>query len=217
MKIILAFLFLIISINAISEISQCNFESSVSDHRTYDDCKVVPTGDDESQCCVAVLSYYGQNQFYCETFNKSASQDEINSKMEEFKNFYEDHHLGVETRVAASCSGDVPAFKREKCSIEETQNNKQFGNCTDFKKDREDDYCCLFSGKADKGDEVQFCTELDKTDVSDIDETTKRIDRKSRMYDIEFINCSPSYNPDSKQFYLSYNLLILGLLLLISF
>lgn len=216
MKDSLIFLFLIISIHAkLQKINTCTYTSSVTEDPRYDDCKAVSTGDDE-QCCVGVESFYGQNRYFCETFNKSATQDEINSKLEELKDYYYKNFPGLEVKLAASCTGDIPPFKAEKCSVEDTQRIEPFGNCTDFKKNKDDDYCCLFSGKV-KNDEVLFCTELNEGEVSNIDETTKKIDRKSNMYDIKYISCSPSYNPDSKQFYLSYNLLILGLVLLISF
>ena len=213
---LLVFLFLIISITAKSEIEACNYESSVLYNPALNDCKDVST-DDNSQCCVALVSFYGDNQYFCETFNKGASQEEINSQMKtNFIDKYAKLYPGLAVKVSASCSEDIPPFKREKCTIEDTQSNKQFGNCTNFVKNKEDDYCCLFSGKINDN-EVQFCTELNKDEVSNIDETTKKIDRSSEMYDIDYIACSPSYRPDSKQFYLSYNLLILGLLILISF
>ena len=216
MKASLIILFLIISIHAKLQINACNYESSKTENPSYDDCKVVSTGDDE-QCCVAVLSFYGNNQYFCETFNKRATQEEINNKMNtNYKEIFEKEFPGLEVKVGASCSGDIPPFKFEKCSIEDTQRIEPFENCKDFKKEKEDDYCCLFSGKV-KDNEVMFCTELNEDQVIQINETTTIIDRSSNMYDIQYMNCSPSYIPNNKQFYLSYNLLILGLLLLISF
>ena len=53
-----------------------------------------------------------------------------------FKDIYEQIYPGLEVKVAASCLSDIPPFKGEKCTVEDTQRIEPFGNCTNFDKKR---------------------------------------------------------------------------------
>ena len=216
MKKLLVILYLIFISVYSKELTSCTYEGSVSESLTYEDCKSLQT-DDGIQCCVAVLSFYGKNQFFCSQFNESVTQNDIDKIMkEDYIDRYAENVPGLAVRARASCLGDIDPFESKRCSIEETQNNIDFGNCTNFVKDEENDYCCLFSGKVDK-ENVKFCKELDKDEVSDIDKTTEELRRKSEMNDIEYISCFIPDDETTSQFYFNFNLLMVVCFLLFSF
>ena len=210
------------------EQSSCEYYSTVNRVSTYDECKSLDVSKEGNQCCIGVISYLGNNQIFCGEFPESATENEIDSQ---FKTDYLDHleSTGVKARGKVSCTGDIDtdSFTWNKCKIEDTQRTQQFGNCTNFKKEKDSDYCCLFSAnlRDDSEIEVQFCEELDENQAKNANQIAKNIDSSSPMYNVKYLTCSPEI-PDEKESdrpsgsceYLNINLIIILIsLLLFSF
>ena len=183
--------------------SSCDYISSVNQVSTLKECQaVIPSSD--KQCCIAVLSLMGNNQFFCQEFNKNADQSEIDSVMkEDFLDRYSKLYFGAIVKAQASCSQDVKPFEGNKCSIEDTQKTNQFGNCTTFEKNKDSDYCCLFSGNVGhqdgKNTPVHFCNELDQSQTKDMIDISGKIENNTGMNNVKYISCSPSIpDPDDE-------------------
>ena len=173
----------------------CNYISTLRESPiSLEDCKNLTTTDDE-QCCVGVQSLMGQNSYFCESYNKTNTEQDISYKIEELINSIKDNNLGAEVKAKASCTQDVTPFIPTKCNIEDTQNSKGISDCSGFEKENQDNYCCLFNGtlEKDKITEkiVQFCYEVNEQQTSNINDVEKKIESGSHMNDISYIKCFP--------------------------
>ena len=196
MKLLFVFLYFINYILTKENFSGCNLESTIDKVSTLSQCSAIET-DEENKCCIVVYSLFGQNHFHCEEFNKTADQSEIDSKIKsDTIDVYSDLFPGAVVKVRASCTQDVEPFKGNKCSIEDTQSVENLGSCANFNKNVSSDYCCLFSGKvshkeSSRSTDVYFCEEIAESEVNDMDEAAKNIDRRSEMFDVAYIKCNP--------------------------
>ena len=215
MKLLFVFLYLIHYILSKENFSGCNKESTLDEVSTLDQCSAIEI-DEENKCCIVVYSLFGKNHFYCSEFNKSAEQYEIDSKIKnDTIDVFNKLFPGAIVKVKASCTQDVEPFKGNKCSIEDTQSNENFGSCANYNKNVSSDYCCLFSGKVSEKEssrytDVYFCEEIEHYEIDDMEETATKIDRGSEMFDVAYIKCNPDrpiitpIYPISG-FYLNYN------------
>ena len=150
--------------------------------------------EENKKCCVGVISIMGKNQYFCQSFNDSATEQDISEEMDKKVKDYEDKYLGAVVKAKASCREDITPFLGTNCNIEDSQNSIEFNNCSNFKKEKDDDFCCLFSGNVlfnnDKND-VQFCYEVNKKETENMDDVAKDIDSRNRMINIKYLNCSP--------------------------
>lgn len=159
--------------------------------------------EENMQCCVGVISIMGKNNYFCQSFNKSATEEDITTEMDKKVKSYEDKFLGAVIKAKASCTKNVTPFIGTKCNIEDSQNSLEFNNCSTFKKEQEDNFCCLFSGNVLMNNDkygVDFCYEVNKSETSDMNKVARDIDSHNRMIDINYINCSPEIpiKPDTK-------------------
>ena len=202
----------------------CTFESTINNVSKLSDCQSIETAEG-SQCCIGVLSFYGKDQYFCEEFEADPSQEEIDSRINQYIKIFEDKVPGLFVTGKGSCSEDIKPYKRNKCTIEDTQKDSDFGNCTGFLKDDDSNYCCLFSGKlkeVDSGIEtnVQFCKEIDKTEIKtkeDMINISNKIDMNSEMDDIKYLSCSPDIPEEEGNNYLKFYKLLFLISLLIIF
>ena len=202
----------------------CTLESSINKVSKLSDCQRINTTEG-NKCCIGVLSFYGKDHYFCEEFEDSASQEEIDSRINEYISIYEIKVPGLFVTGQGSCSKDIIPYERNKCTIEDTQNDSGFGNCTEFIKNNDSNYCCLFSGKLREVDSesetnVQFCKEVNKTEIKtkeDIKDIAKKIDMNSEMIDINYLSCSPNIPEDEGGYIIVrfYKLLFLISLLII--
>ena len=164
------------------------------DYISLETCKSLQTEDDNKfQCCVGVQSIMGQNQYFCDAYNKTNTEEDISYKIQEIINDQKKSQLGVEVKAKASCMEDVTPFKSTKCNIEDTQNSTEFWNCSEFIKEQNDNYCCLFNGTVGTSykTNVQFCYEVDKEQIYDMKGMAKKIDSSFQMENINYITCFP--------------------------
>ena len=174
----------------------CDSILTISDeYKTLSDCSTYEV-EENMNCCVGVISIMGKNQFFCQQFNKSATEEDISSKMDETVKRNEELFLGAVVKAKASCTGDVTPFVGTNCNIEDSQSSTEFNNCSNFKKETDEDYCCLFSGNVietniDDKQGVQFCYEVNQKESSNMNDVAKSIDSTNRMVDIKYINCTP--------------------------
>ena len=201
--IILTFMIYIYSIK--EEDMRCAYESTINQVSKLSDCQKIETKEG-NQCCIIVLSYYDNDHYFCEEFKDSVGQDEIDTRINEYIKENENQHPGLSVKGQGSCSGDVKPYIRNKCTIEDTQKDSDFGNCKKFKKDDDSNYCCLFSGKisdkdSQKDTNVYFCKEIDNKEIKtkeDMKNITRKIDENSEMFAIDYLNCSPEI-PDKEE------------------
>ena len=221
MKSLFLFICLIYIISGLKQPQNCGYMNTVDMVSTYNDCKNLAVQDEGNQCCIGVISYLGNNQIFCEEFQKDATENEIDSS---FKSAFLEplENKGVKTRGKVSCTGDIDtdSFTWNKCKIEDTQRTQQFGNCTNFKKDKDSDYCCLFSAYLldDKEIEVHFCEELNENQAQNGNQMAKDIDSKSPMHNVKYLTCTPEIPQEDSFKYVNFNLFIIVIsLLLLSF
>ena len=221
----MSFLFIFLNILYFAFSSQensCSYLSTLSnDFISLEACKSLQTDDDnELQCCVTVQSIMGQNTYFCESYNKSNTEEDISHKMQKLINNQKKSNLGVEVKAKASCTEDVTPFKSTKCNIEDTQNSTEFWNCSEFIKEQNDNYCCLFNGTVGTSykTDVQFCYEIDKEQVYNMKGMTEKIARKSQMENINYLTCFPDIpeKPNSNGFYFGLNNIFSYLVLILS-
>ena len=168
-----------------------------STYKKLSECQSYDVEEDKN-CCVGVVSLMGVNSYFCQSFDKSATEKDISEEMDKKVKSYEDQFLGAVVKAKASCTEDVSPFIGKNCTIDDTQNMKEFNNCSNFKKEKDDDFCCLFTGDVlfdNQKNEVQFCYELNKAETSDMKSAAKFIDSFHRMINIKHINCSPEIPP----------------------
>ena len=227
MKSIFLFICLFYFILGLEQSQNCGYINTLDMVSTYDECKSLDVSKEGNQCCIGVISSLGNNQIFCEEFPEGATENEIDSL---FKTEFLDplESQGIKPRGKASCTGDIDtdSFTRNKCKIEDTQRNQQFGNCTNLKKEKDSDYCCLFSANLRDGieTEVQFCEELDENQAKNANQIAKNIDSSSPMYNVKYLTCSPeitdekeSDRPSGSCEYLNFTLIIIFSLLIFSF
>ena len=187
------FLCLLKIIISIKENGNCNYESSVSSEKiTLSQCRNLVT-EAGNQCCVAVISSLGNNNFFCHPFKEGATKEEIEKKLiEDYISPAEKNLPGIFHKIKGSCDSDVEPFENKKCIPEDSQRLNQFGNCTYFDKTSESNYCCLFTGKTFNNRDAYFCNELNEQEAKKMDETVDKIDKKYEMNDIQYLNCIPT-------------------------
>ena len=126
--------------------SECDsFELVSEEYKTLSECKNYEV-EENMNCCVGVISVMGKNQYFCQSFDKSATETNISEAMAKKVKLYEDQFLGAVIKAKASCIENVTPFLGTNCNIDDSQNSTIINNCSDFKKEKEDDFCCLFSG-----------------------------------------------------------------------
>ena len=227
MKSIIIFLCLTILIHSKEPATACNYlKSATLDGRTYSECKELIEDNEDSQCCVAVLAMFGQNQYFCETFDKNATEEDISKKMEtDYINYYHTNNPGTYVRARANCKSDVEPYPFNKCTAEQTQVNNELKSCSNFERNSDSNYCCLFSASVVDGSssqQVNFCEELSKSQAIKYTETEVDIESNSGMNDVKFMmNCTPSVpeNEDEELFSykIDFNFLIFTYLLILIF
>ena len=172
----------------------CDDISTISDqYKTLEECRTYEVKEGDN-CCVGVYSIMGKNTYFCQSFSKSATEDDISIEMDKIVKEKENKYLGAVVKAKASCINDITPFIGTNCNIYDSQNSEKFGNCSNFKKEKNDDYCCLFTGNVmfdNIKTEVQFCHEVNQTQTSDMNNVATNIDSKSEMYGVKYINCSP--------------------------
>ena len=177
----------------------CDDISTMSDtYKTLSNCNNYEV-EENMNCCVGVISIMGKNTYFCQSFNKSATEKDITYEMNKKRKEYEDRFLGAVIKVKASCKEDVTPFMDTNCNINDSQNSSNFNNCSVFKKEKDENFCCLFSGNVlfdNEKQEVEFCYEVNKKEAIDMDAVAKDIDSWNRMVDIKYLNCSPEIPVD---------------------
>ena len=203
--------------------SNCTFTATFSDSKiSLNDCKSISVAEGE-QCCVGVFANVGKNQYFCESFKEDATEQDINNKLNtDVIELNRKLFPGAFIKAKASCESDVEPYPLNKCTAEDSQRFNNLDNCTNYKKDSDSNYCCLFSAKLLNSDDIYFCEEIDKSKTSDMDKTSKEIDAKYEMTDIQYKICSPEIDPDdggkkdySTKLYLNLVLFAYSLILLI--
>ena len=175
------------------ENTACDDTLMTLEHKSLADCKIY-TVEEDKNCCVGVISIMGKNNYFCQSFSKSATKDDISSEMDVKAREMEDKFLGAVIKAKASCTEDITPFEGTNCNIYDSQNSEDFGNCTDFKKDNKSDFCCLFTGNVifdNSKTKVNFCYEVNKEQTSDMEDIAKGTETRLRMTDIQHISCSP--------------------------
>ena len=198
----------------------CDSVLTISDeYKSLSDCSNFEV-EENMNCCVGVISIMGKNQFFCESFDKSATVEDISSKMDEKVESMENKFLGAVVKAKANCTGDVEPFVGTYCNIEDSQNSTEFNNCSAFKKQNDDDYCCLFSGNVlqynDDKQNVNFCYEVNKKESSNMDNVADNIDSINRMINIKYLNCTPEIPvnpPKGNHFFLNINFFFILLII----
>ena len=62
--------------------SNCSYLSTFTEDKlTFDNCQKIAVSEGE-KCCVGVISNMGKNQYFCESFNETATQEEIEKKID---------------------------------------------------------------------------------------------------------------------------------------
>ena len=195
---------------------ECSFEIS-NEIKSFEECNKLLEDSEDNQCCVGVTASLGKNIYFCETLTKNPSSDEIKKKEEEITNIHRGIYPGTIVRTRINCESDVTPFSFSQCSAEETQVSEKYNDCSKFKKNKNSDYCCLFSAKIKGNDPVYFCEELNETQVKTIDDIQEEIDSNYDMYDVQYMNCTPEI-PDDNQAYISYiNLKLVSLIYFLLF
>ena len=198
----------------------CDSILTISDeYKSLSDCSAYEV-EENMNCCVGVISIMGKNQFFCQPFNKSATEEDISSIMDETVKRNEDLFLGAVVKAKANCTGNVTPFVGTNCNIEDSQNSTEFNNCSAFKKQNDDDYCCLFSGNVlqynDDKQNVNFCYEVNKKESSNMDNVADNIDSINRMINIKYLNCTPEIPvnpPKGNHFFLNINFFFILLII----
>ena len=172
----------------------CDDISTISEtYKTLEECSSYEV-EENMNCCVGVISIMGKNSCFCQSFDKTATEQDISTEMDKKVQRYENQFLGAVVKAKASCKRNVTPFQGINCNIDDSQNSSEFNNCSSFKKSNKENFCCLFSGNVlfdnDKYG-AQFCYEVNKTEACKINEIAKDIDSKNRMIDIKYLNCSP--------------------------
>ena len=225
MKSLLIFVCLILFISALEDTpSSCDYASTVNQVKSLSDCQQILKDDTENKCCLGIQYMYGQNLYFCHQFNKTATQSEVNSVIEDlYVNKTLEQYYGLFVKARGSCETEVKPFEPEnKCSIEDTQRSsvREIIDCTSNEKEKSSDYCCLFTGVVRDSEQretkVNFCKELNEDQVNDMDEAISRIEIDTRMVDVKNQNCSsPKKDEPSFSSNINCNLFIFGLLLIL--
>ena len=228
MKSLVIFICLVLFISALEETpDKCDFISTVNKVKSLSDCQQILKDDTESKCCLGVQYMYGNNLYFCQQFNKSASQSEVDATIEElYVNQTLEQFYGVVVKAQGSCVKDIEPFGGHKCSVEDTQlvtgADGKFTNCTENDRDKSSDYCCLFTGivrhKDGKETNVHFCSELNEDQFNHMEDSQNKIEIDTEMVDVINQYCIPEkVNPISLASNINYNLFIFSLLLMLIF
>ena len=226
MKSLVIFISLIFFILAFEETpDSCDFLSTVNKVKSLSDCQQILKDNTERKCCLGVQYIFGKNTYFCQEFAKSATQSEVDSTIEElYVSSVLEHYYGVVVKAQGSCVNDVMPFGGNKCNIEDTQleTKDKLTNCTNNKRDKSSDYCCLFTGRAwnyhGKQIDVHFCKELSEEQTNDMGESIRRIEIDTGIFDVIGQYCYPENDMlDLVASNINYNLFIFGLLLILIF
>ena len=226
MKSLVIFISLFLFILALEETpDKCDFISTANNVKSLSDCQQILKDDTENKCCLGVQYMYGKNIYFCQEFNKTATQSEVDSTIEElYVSSVLERYYGVVVKAQGSCVNDVQPFGGNKCSVEDTQlvTNDKLTNCTDNEREESSDSCCLFTGivRGPEGQQtkVHFCKELSDEQVNDMEESKKKIEIETEMVDVINQYCYPEkVKPVLVASNINYNLFIFGLLLILIF
>ena len=224
MKSLVIFICLILFILALEETpDKCDYLSTVNKVKNLFDCQQILKDDTENKCCLGVQYMFGKNTYFCQEFNKTANQSEVDATIKELyvTNVLE-HYYGVVVKAQGSCVNDVKPFGGNKCSVEDTQlvTNGELKNCTNNERDESSDFCCLFTGivrdSEGKQTNVHFCKELNEDQVNNMEESKKKIEIDTEMVDVINQYCYPEkVKPVLMASNINYNLFIFGLLVIL--
>ena len=200
----------------VSKISdaQCQFSLDDQNIKTIEDCQKILEEDPDSQCCVGVMALMGKNIYFCEQFEKNATENDIKKGTDKIIDNFRTENFGEIVRARISCKSNVTAFSFSKCSAEESQVYEKYDDCSKFEKNSDSDYCCLFSAFIGaKNEKVYFCEEFNEEQVKKTDDLDDEIYSKYDMRDVQYMNCTPQIpdNDNDKQygFYINLNMILL--------
>jgi len=105
----------------------CDDISTISDqYKTLEECRTYEVKEGDI-CCVGVYSIMGKNTYFCQSFSKSATEDDISIEMDKIVKEKENKYLGAVVKAKASCINDITPFIGTNCNIYDSQNSEKFG------------------------------------------------------------------------------------------
>ena len=192
MKNIYFILILSLIINSLQKLKEtegCDFSTTFAKDEIYtlNSCRQLSVKEG-NQCCVGVLVFGGNSNYFCEEFSSDAGQDEIDEKVSEYTDIYKTMFPLLNVEGLASCERDVEPIFQNKCSIAYSQTSKEIVSCSGYERTDNNKYCCLFKGQS-IGDDNWFCNEFENNDQESIENFIEEITSSSVLSNITNINC----------------------------